>query len=194
VDTPLVFSTAKTAPQLARALVERSLEGAARRDDSLALVLRHRGPAASWPAEFGHRGSPDVQQVPLVRHGFNAWVRSRDEVSILEDELAVVISELVTNAVRMATRFFEVRATVAEGGVVIEVQDDGPGFDDAKVLATEADFDDESGRGLFIVKCMVDELEVRTSSEGSTVRVFKKVPQNSATQSNEDTSVSTVLS
>lgn len=165
------------ANQLARELVERSLEGAARRDDSLALVLRHKAPVVEGhDIGYSHSGSPSVEQVPLVRHGFSEWLLSRSDVAMLEDEFSVVVSELVTNAVRMASTQFEVRATVADDGVVLEVEDDGPGFDDADALAPEPDADGESGRGLFIVKCIVDELVVETSESGCLVRVFKKVP------------------
>jgi anti-sigma regulatory factor (Ser/Thr protein kinase) len=166
------------ANRLARELVERSLEGAARRDDSLALVLRHRAPVvAGHEIGFQHKGAPTVDQVPMVRHRFSEWISTRVEVSDMEDEFAVVISELVTNAVRLATSYFEVRASIADDGVVLEVLDDGPGFASEETYASQPDFEGESGRGLFIVKSIVDDLEVESSSMGSMVRVFKKSPQ-----------------
>jgi PAS domain S-box-containing protein len=165
------------AGRLARELVERSLEGAARRDDSLALVLRHRSPVVSGHhVGFQHKAAPAVDQVPLVRHRFSEWIVTQGDVAQLEEEFAVVVSELVTNAVRLATTFFEVRATVAEDGVVLEVIDDGPGFHIDETVTDEPDFDGESGRGLFIVECIVDELAVEPREPGSIVRVFKKAP------------------
>lgn len=190
----LAKNAAKTrslpANRLARELVERSLEGAARRDDSLALVLRHRSPiSATRQIGFHHKAAPAVDQVPLVRHRFNEWIASQGDVAVFGEEFAVVISELVTNAVRLATTYFEVRASLAEEGVVLEVMDDGPGFEPSEILDVEPDFERESGRGLFIVKCIVDEIEIESTEHGTLVRVHKKPPM-----SPEDSEVTSVSS
>jgi serine/threonine-protein kinase RsbW len=164
------------APELARALVERSLEGADRRDDSLALVVRHCGPVlVDAPSGFGHRAMPVAEQVPVVRHQFLAWISQQDDMRSLGADLAVAVSELATNAVRVAHAYFEVRATIAGGGVVIEVEDDGPGFEETGLLGIEPNLESESGRGLFIVKSLVDEMLVRSTGRGCVVRLFKKM-------------------
>lgn len=162
------------APELARALVERSLEGADRRDDSLALVIRHCGAlTVDAPTGFGYRGRPSTEQVPVVRHQFVSWISQQDKASQIANDMSVVVTELTANAIRAAHSFFEVRASFTQSGIILEVEDDGPGFDEAGVLGSTHNLEDESGRGLMIVKTLVDELHVRSTGKGCVVRLFK---------------------
>jgi PAS domain S-box-containing protein len=166
---------------VARMLVEQSLEGADRRDDSLALVVR-RSAAQVNVDRFSRRGRNAADEVRLARHQFQAWLAEREEVSQSSDDLCVIVSELVTNAVRAGETFFELRAWTQGDEVVIEVEDDGPGFDGEFLLEDQPDFDEESGRGLFIVRMLVDEVTVSSSSHGSVVRAVKKVPESDVDQ------------
>src|SRR5471030_1344734 len=116
------------APKVARLLVERSLEGADRRDDSLALVIRHRSPVVVEPhLVFSHRGGTNAGEVPRIRHEFRSWLSNGVVENSVAEDLCVVVSELVTNAIRVGESFFELRAWSSDDGVVVEVEDDGPG-------------------------------------------------------------------
>src|SRR5205085_250958 len=90
---------------LARALVERSLAGAMRSDDSLALVLRRRtaAPGRRRHAEpFEYRFSPNPVTVPLARHLFGDWLEVANVETSEREDLLLMISELCTNAVRFS--------------------------------------------------------------------------------------------
>ncbi len=175
--------TAKYPPRhLPRVLVERALAGAQRRDDTLALVLRRRavpsGPRPRLLGGFDHRFSPSLAAVPIARHLFGDWLGHQSIDPSDRDDLLVVVSELCTNAVRSAASpnsGLHLRAWPEGDALVMEVLDDGPGFE------LKAPPDDEvpgaeqvSGRGLFIVRSLVDELVAERTPAGMRVRAVKR--------------------
>lgn len=168
---------ARTLPAdaLARQLVEASLEGADRRDDSLALVLRHSAAQVYNASGFGHRSAPDMEEVPALRHRFSNWLAgARFDEEAIED-LTIAITELASNAARVAQSYFEVRAALIPDGVIIEVEDDGPGLVHEDLFGMLPDPESESGRGLLIVRTLVDEFTVRATGAGTVVRARKTV-------------------
>ncbi|HEX3542077.1 MAG TPA: SpoIIE family protein phosphatase [Acidimicrobiales bacterium] len=170
------------AAALARALVERSLADAVRNDDSLALVLRRRSPpppSNGLPlAPFEYRFTPSAAAVPLARHFLHDWlVRVPVEAGEASD-LLLVATELVANAVRHSSgqpAGVALRASVHEGDVILEAEDDGGG-----PMALPGPADDlpdafaERGRGLFLVRALVDLLESEISDDRTVVRVVRR--------------------
>jgi anti-sigma regulatory factor (Ser/Thr protein kinase) len=170
------------AGSLARALVDRTLEGAARRDDSLALVLRRRTPPPDGShlplAPFEYRFSPNMAAVPLARHFLQDWlVRVPVEPAEAAD-LLLVATELAANAVRHASAqpgSIFMRASVAGPDIVVEVEDDGghpiplpgPTDDLPEPLA-------ERGRGLFLVRELADELNSEVIAGHTRVRAVRR--------------------
>jgi anti-sigma regulatory factor (Ser/Thr protein kinase) len=167
---------------LPKVLVDRALEGAERRDDTLALVLRRRAaPAGARPwllSGFDHRFSPKLVSVPVARHLFDEWLRHQALDDPDREDLLVVASELCTNAVRSVAgsrSVLRLRSWPEGDALIVEVQDDGPGFAVAVPSADEVPaLDQASGRGLFIVQSMVDELSVTHTLTGTTVRCVKR--------------------
>ena len=162
------------APELARALVDASLEGADRFDDSLALVIRNVGVLAEQPG-FGVRSEPRAEEVASVRHRFMPWATNCGIAEDQKDDLAIALSELASNAIRAAGTYFEVRVAIIDGQLVMEVEDDGPGFETEESIAFSPDVDGESGRGLFIVRTLVDEMTVRSTGRGCVVRATAEI-------------------
>jgi anti-sigma regulatory factor (Ser/Thr protein kinase) len=170
------------AGSLARALVDRTLEGAVRRDDSLALVLRRRTPPPDTShlplAPFEYRFSPNMAAVPLARHFLGDWlVRVPVETAEAAD-LLLVATELAANAVHHATTrpgSILLRASVSGPDVVVEVDDDGghpitlpdPTDDLPEPLA-------ERGRGLFLVRALADELDSEVIGGHTRVRAVRR--------------------
>jgi serine phosphatase RsbU (regulator of sigma subunit)/anti-sigma regulatory factor (Ser/Thr protein kinase) len=172
------------APSMARALVERALEGHTRRDDSLALVLRRRTPPDTPPVvtmrPFEYRFSPMPANVSLVRHTLGDWLGLQDVTGTDRDDLLLISSELCTNAVRAgsgAPASLALRARADGDAVVLEMEDDGEGFELPPVWADEDGLPDvasERGRGLFLVRALADELTVAKVGGRTVVRAVKR--------------------
>jgi anti-sigma regulatory factor (Ser/Thr protein kinase) len=155
-------------------LVERALAGAQRRDDTLALVVRRR--AAPLAASnnlllgpFEHRFSPSLASVSVARHFLADWLGHQGVDDVDAGDLLVVMSELGTNAVRTATgaeRGIALRARVDGDSVVLEVEDDGGGFELPSRLGDVPALDTGDGRGLFLAHSLSDEIESIPGSDG----------------------------
>jgi len=164
---------------LARALVERALSGAMRSDDSLALVLRRRTPAPGprpTSGPFQYQFSPNAVTVPLARNLFRDWL---DQLGVEEadaEDLLLAVSELCTNAVRFgsgAPGSLSVEAWGAGDAVVVEVSDDGTGFE-WRPADEVPDPESDEGRGLFLVSTMVDTVDVERRGDRTVVRAVKR--------------------
>jgi serine phosphatase RsbU (regulator of sigma subunit)/anti-sigma regulatory factor (Ser/Thr protein kinase) len=168
---------------VARALVERSLSGAKRRDDSLALVLRRRTPppadTAGHLAPFEYRFSPLTATIPLGRHLFSDWLEQLSVNEAERDDLLLVASELASNAVRHASgapTALALRAWAEADSIVVEVEDDGPGFEMGERYYDDEtpDTELENGRGLYVVEALSDEVSVRREGERTLVRAVRR--------------------
>jgi serine phosphatase RsbU (regulator of sigma subunit)/anti-sigma regulatory factor (Ser/Thr protein kinase) len=167
---------------VARALVERSLSGAMRRDDSLALALRRRTPpeiAQVAPlGPFEYRFSPSVATIPIGRHLLADWLELLAVEEAERADLLLVASELCSNAVRHATgapRSLALRAYADGDAVVIEVEDDGEGFHlGARYDDEVPDPELERGRGLYVVEALTDDVAVRREGDRTVVRVVRR--------------------
>jgi anti-sigma regulatory factor (Ser/Thr protein kinase) len=99
-------------------------------------------------------------QLELPRDGGSAAVarRALGEIPGLTDtvahRLALLATELVTNAVRHGRGDIRLRASFGGGGIRVEVRDDGRGFDVDRSLAMEGTA--AGGFGLKIVDRMAD--------------------------------------
>lgn len=157
------------AEAMADRLLDRALAGAERRDDSLALVVR--ATTADLRHEETWRFPPDKAQVPIVRRQVVKWLEARELRSDDLQELALVTSELLANAVVAARSAVEVRVTLDPSRVRFDVENDGEG--------TEVDIDRmgrslpapdaQAGRGLFLVRSLTDNLTVSTVPGRGTV-------------------------
>lgn len=166
---------------LARALVDRALEDAARHDDSLALVLRWRAPppvALAHPlAPFQHQFSPNPAAVPIARHLLRDWLEAVPVTTEAVDGLLLIASELCSNAVRHASPApgaVALHASVEGDGILLEVSDNGDGLalpvvEDPALPDPEA----EQGRGLFLVRELADALTCDVRSGRTVVSAVK---------------------
>lgn len=171
------------AGHLARSLVERSLAGAMRRDDALALVLRRRVPppvdVTPRIGPFSYRFSPNPATVPIGRHLLTDWFEHLGMDVGDRDDLVLAASELCSNAIRHssgAPGALELRAWTEADSVLVEVADDGGGFG-IEELSDEEDQPDlvaEQGRGLYVVRALVDLFEVRREEARTIVRVARR--------------------
>ena len=175
----------ETAPyparQQARVLVERTLQGAARRDDSLALILRRRVPPPQTSSvalgPFEHRLSPSMAAVSVSRGLLREWlVRVPVDPDAIHD-LLLAATELCANAVEHATweeGGVVVRAFTSGSDVVLEVEDDGGGLAWPVLALEPPDPEAEHGRGLWLVRTFTDEVTPQTAGAHTVIRCVKR--------------------
>lgn len=156
--------------QLTEELVSRALAGADRRDDTLALVVRRGEAAVPAPVPVTSRweARPDVH---AARHLRREAVRWLDDRGLPAGDAALVVAELVTNAVRAARSLVVLELTVAADRVHVAVSDDGPGLLELPV-DTLPSTDAEGSRGLFLVRRLGHGLSLDPEAVGTTVRCW----------------------
>ncbi len=153
---------------MAAELLDKSLAGAVRRDDSLVLILR-REPVAVLPSLTRWHLAPAATSAREARHALAGWLADR---GLHSDAAILVVSELVTNASRAARSSVTVTASLISGAVQLEVADDGPG---APELVTRRAPNGgvaaplERGRGLAIVRSVADRVAFMSTAEGLIV-------------------------
>jgi serine phosphatase RsbU (regulator of sigma subunit)/anti-sigma regulatory factor (Ser/Thr protein kinase) len=173
-----------TPGELAQAL-RRSLEawvGEGELRDDLAMVVCQVAPDRTLGEPARELVLPnEPARVPEMRSfvgGFLGEIRAPVEVS---SEILLAVGEAAANASRHGRREqgrSEVRLHCALEGpsVAIAIADDGPGFDPSALnVATLPDRFASGGRGLFLMRTLMDEVEVDSSSEGTTVTLFRRI-------------------
>jgi anti-sigma regulatory factor (Ser/Thr protein kinase) len=127
---------------------------------------------------FEHRFSPNPATVPLARHLMSDWLEHLVGDDDERADLLLVASELCSNGVRHssgAPASLVLRARADADAIVIEVEDDGRGFD----IPPEDDGDlpdssAEQGRGLYLARALTDELETFRRDSHTIVRAVKR--------------------
>lgn len=175
----------ETAPypalQQARVLVERTLQGAARRDDSLALILHRRMPpertTRSALGPFEHRLSPSMAAVSVSRGLLREWlVRVPVDADAVHD-LLLAATELCANAVEHASwegNGVVIRARTDGADVVLEVEDDGGSLHWPHLALEPPDPQAEHGRGLWLVRTFTDEVTPEMEGARTLIRCVKR--------------------
>lgn len=116
--------------------------------------------------------------VQAVRDRFEEFIRplrlSADEV----DALKVALSEACTNAVCHGSPqgrkcHVHVRFEITEDRLVIEIVDEGQGFRPSQIALPEYEEWKPSGRGLFLMQALMDDVEFEPTARGTCVRLTK---------------------
>ncbi|MBN2009717.1 ATP-binding protein [candidate division KSB1 bacterium] len=127
----------------------------------------------------------DLNEVPVVEE-FTEKLSTTAQFSEADrDSIAISVTELVSNAIshgnkcspdKKVTIEFEVNKEV----FIVSVQDEGDGFKPEEVadpLAPENLLKD-SGRGVYIVRTLMDETEITVNETGTLVRITKRSQTN----------------
>lgn len=104
----------------------------------------------------------------------------------VRDDLSIAVTELFNNALHHGNKDDEskkitITFRVANNALRISVQDEGEGFEPGKLrdpLAPENIYE-VNGRGLFLVKQLVDDIEFNITPQGSEIIIIKKLPDHS---------------
>lgn len=159
--------------QFADELVRRTLLGADRRDDTLALVLR-RTRRAVVPDHRRWRISPD-EPVSLrqVRRDLHSWLSAHH---VEQDDGVLVAAELLANGAAAARERLILNARLDGGTLVLEVEDDGPGEPELDRIGFRLpDHDAEGGRGMYLVRALSQDVSTLSTTEGTLVRATLSV-------------------
>ncbi len=115
----------------------------------------------------------DARYVPVLRAATSSVLRELGAPREDAEDVELVISEACGNVVRHATgsEAYSVGVAVDAHGCDIEVVDVGPGFD---VEASCPDSDSETGRGLYLMRTLVDRLEFLADDEGTRIVLQKR--------------------
>jgi serine/threonine-protein kinase RsbW len=119
----------------------------------------------------------DEQTVPVARHIVrNAMEQVGVESSCVYD-VELVLSEACTNVLLHSGPGdeYKVRLDLEDHLSVIRVIDVGRGFDSAKLQAEDSLLDAERGRGLGLMRALVDRLDLTSRPEAGTIVTLEKV-------------------
>ena len=111
---------------------------------------------------------PDRHAAQQARRDAVRWL---DDQGLPAGDAALVIAELLANAVRAARSLVVLELTVELGRVHIAVSDDGPGLEELPG-ETLPPVDAEGSRGLYLVRKLSEGLELDGNSVGATVRCW----------------------
>jgi anti-sigma regulatory factor (Ser/Thr protein kinase) len=150
----------------AEAILNRVFATQSNTDDAAALILQALSPV---PEHFAFEFSAVPLGVPLLRQAFENYVQSIGVREELQYDLLLAVSEAAANSVehayvniaRLGT--VRVRAHLAESALIIEIADQG------RWRAPERC--DERGRGLKIMRALMDRVEIKTVQTETVVRL-----------------------
>ena len=92
------------------------------------------------------------------------------------DNLALAVSEIVTNANRYGRPPVELRLWAGPDRVIAVIKDSGDGLDDPTLGLAPVDSDRSGGRGLWIASQLCDHLSISRSHDGFVVRLVVGTP------------------
>jgi anti-sigma regulatory factor (Ser/Thr protein kinase) len=108
---------------------------------------------------------PQSMSVPLARSWAEGWLAGSPVPRDQRDVAVLVVSELVTNAVRQGDSPVRVALEADDHGLLVEVFDSGHRMP----LVTESTLDSTRGRGLHLIDTVCSDWGVREELEGKTV-------------------------
>lgn len=120
----------------------------------------------------------NVARVEKVTEKIANYMHFTDEE---KDSLAIAVTEIVGNAIvhgnkrdkkKKVTIDFEYKNKT----IIVTIQDEGEGFDVAEIAnpLEPENLLKESGRGIFIVRALMDTVEFKNTGTGTQVRLIKK--------------------
>jgi serine/threonine-protein kinase RsbW len=125
--------------------------------------------------DFTVRLPVDAQSVPLVRGLLRQALEHLDVVSSGIEEIVLALTEACANVVHHAGEHDEYQVDVSIDDQIcrISVLDEGPGFDVDEVTA-QSPSALEGGRGLVLMRALVDQLQFLEAEDGRHGVVLEK--------------------
>ena len=91
------------------------------------------------------------------------------------EDLKVAVSEACTNAIKHSSDDrFTIIYTMIENGLIIEIIDNGNGYDTSSINEPDIENLKESGMGLFIIEALMDEVSIESQEgKGTSIKMTK---------------------
>lgn len=118
------------------------------------------------------------EYVAIARHAVEGIARRMSFTSSQIEDLKLAFGEACTNAVKYGcpcdeSPNVEIKCIVLEEGLWVEVRNNISGCDHPRV-PSHPDLTREGGLGLYMIRQLVDEVDMAWSPETATVRIFKR--------------------
>lgn len=119
----------------------------------------------------------DELSVPVVRHICRDTLIALRVSDTCRNDIEVALTEACTNVLKHAQGHdgdYEVSADITEDRCILRVIDAGAGFDHEAFPFEEAEGVAEAGRGIFLMKALVDDLKFISKPEVGTIVHLEK--------------------
>lgn len=118
----------------------------------------------------------DALSVPVVRRVLNSSMCTLGVAEECLTDIEIALTEACTNVLDHATHGdeYEVVAGLDDNRCVIEVVDTGRGFDAERLGHVEADPSAEEGRGIQLIRALVDKVHFRSRAESGMIVHLEK--------------------
>ena len=169
LESLLVAERRSPVDQLPKLIVDTLVNGEGVADDDIALaIMRVKEPRAElfW-SRYGDELTAPARARIVAREVLVEWGVSEADI----DDVVLIVSELVTNALRHARPPIDLRLQHADREVVVEVGDRTA----RRPRRQWADDSDEGGRGLNIVGLLADRWGTRLTTTGKAVWAARRV-------------------
>ena len=119
----------------------------------------------------------DGLSVPVVRRVLKQALHALGIDPVVTSDIEVALTEACTNVLDHAAdgEEYEVRAAINGSECCIEVIDTGRGFDHGSHGFAEAASGAESGRGIQLMRALVDQVSFTSRNEGTVVHLEKRL-------------------
>ncbi len=98
-------------------------------------------------------------------------------------DIEIAVGETITNAILYGSPSAESRVVLAYGAVgadfIIKVRDEGGGFDPG-LVRVEEDMDALGGRGIHLMRALMDQVDLHYDGRGMVACLHKKLPTKPA--------------
>lgn len=118
----------------------------------------------------------DALSVPVVRRVLNSSMKTLGVEEDCLTDIEIALTEACTNVLDHATMGdeYEVVAGLDDSSCIIEVIDTGRGFDADRLGHSEADPSAEEGRGIQLIRALVDRVQFRSRPEDGMIVHLEK--------------------
>ncbi len=125
----------------------------------------------------------DLAGLAAARHELEFYLLDHALAAGLTYDLLTCVQEASKNALRFAATPCGVRVSVSVGAdeILVTVRDYGSGLDLERLTDLPPDPLSESGRGLFLLRALMDEVEFHVE-DGTEVRLRKRLVAESASR------------